>query len=287
MILRQCMPRRAFTLAELLVAVVIAAFVVGATYAALSQVIRGRESVSTRQQAFARASLAAELIARDLEGALRDADLIAVKFAVVAGGSSTEPRDELILFSHHPSPLRPWTEQPEGAERESQYRIGPSGLQPSAGPATSLFRRLDPVPDETPDGGGLVSPLVDGVLTLDFAAADAESWYEEWDSDYDGIPHAVRVTVTATDDTGRATARARRTVAIDRVPAPIAKAYEEGEEEPATDTGTTTPSNGGGGTTGGGTTTGGGAGGGGGGATTGGGQPTTGGGGGGGGTTPR
>lgn len=290
-------PRRGgFTLAELLVAVVIAAFVVGATYGALSQILRGREAITARQSAFSRASLAAELVARDLESALRDADLIAVKFAIVPGGSAAEPRDELILFSYHPMPLRPWTEQPEGAERESHFRIAPAGLSGTAAPSTSLWRRIDPVPDETPDGGGLAVPLVDGVLTLDLSAADSESWYEEWDSDYDGIPHAVRVTVTASDDLGRTIARARRTVALDRVPAPIAPLSEETEEEPANDTGNTgntggTGNAGGGNTTGGGgftNTTGGGSGGGGGrpttgGGTGGGGGPTT----GGGGSTPR
>lgn len=244
MILRRA-HRRAFTLVELLVAAIIAAFVVSATYAALSQVVRGRESASARHQAFSRASLAAELIARDLECALRDADLIAAKFAVIKGGSSTEPRDELVLFTFHPSPLRPWTEQAEGAERESHYRIAASALAGETGPAFSLWRRIDPVPDETPDGGGLAMPLVDGVLTLELAAADAESWFDEWDSDFDGIPHAVRVTVTAVDDSGRSTARARRTVAIDRVPAPYVAPYEEAETAPAGDTGatggTTTP----------------------------------------------
>ena len=173
----------AFTLVELLVATVIAAFVVGATYAGLSQVIRGRESVSARQEAFSRASLAADLIARDLESSLRDADLIAAKFTIVQGGTSTEPRDEIFLFSFHPVPLRPWTEQAEGGEREAHYRIASSGLGTNAGPATSLWRRLDPVPDETPDGGGLAIPIIDGVLTLELAALDSESWYDEWDSD--------------------------------------------------------------------------------------------------------
>ncbi len=281
------MTRRAFTLAELLVAIVIAAFVVGATYGAISQVIRGRESASARQQAFSRATMAAELIARDVESALRDADLIAVKFAIIPGGNSAERRDELVVFSYHPAPLRPWNEQPEGAEREAHYRVAPSGLTSPGAASLSLWRRIDPVPDETPDGGGLASPVVDGVVTLELGAMDAETWYEEWDSDFDGIPHAVRITVTATDDQGRMTARARRTIAIDRVPPPFEEVYEEEAE-----TDTSQPSTGGtGGTTGGTGGTGGSGGtsggGGGGGRTTGGGgggRPT---GGSGGGTAPR
>ncbi len=242
MTLRSRDDARGFTLAELLVAIVIAAFVVGATYGALSQVIRGRESVTARQQAFSRATLAAELIARDLESSLRDADLIAVKFGIVKGGSSAEPRDELMLFSHHSSPSRPWTEQAEGAEREAHYRIAASGLEPQKAPQFSLWRRIDPVPDETPEGGGVASPLVDGIVMLKVEAADAEGWFDEWDSDRDGIPHMVRVTVTAVDDAGRGSARARRTVAIDRVAEPTAQVYEEaGAEESGTGSTTNPP----------------------------------------------
>lgn len=274
-------PGRGFTLVELLVASIIGALVIGATYGALSQVIRGRDGAAARQQAFSRASLAAELIARDLEGALRDADLRFAKVAIQNAGTTVEPRDELVLFTAHMHPARPWTEQAEGPERESHFRIMPSGLTAPGSVATSLWRRVDPVCDETPDGGGLAAPLVDGVVSLAAEAADSEQWYEDWDSDIDGLPHAVRFTVVATDDSGRYRAAARRTVAIDRV-APPTPTIEE--EEPATDdTGSTaTGGNGSTGATGGTGSTGGTTGGantGGGGRTTGGGGRTTGGGG--------
>lgn len=230
---------RGFTLAELLVASIIGAFVIGATYAALSQVIRGRDGATGRQQAFSRAALAAELMARDVEAALRDADLRFATVRVTRGGSTAEPRDELLVFCAHPRPLRPWSGTPEGVERESQYRVLPSGLAAPGAPATALWRRIDPVPDETPDGGGIAAPLVDGVVAVSVLAADSEQWFDQWDSDIDGLPHAVRITVWAVDDSGRHRAAARRTVAIDRVPPP-APAPEEENPDASTDGNSTT-----------------------------------------------
>lgn len=280
--------RRGFTLAELLVASIIGAFVIGATYAALSQVIRGRDGATARQQAFSRAALAAELMARDVEMALRDADLRFAKVQVTRGGSTAEPRDELLVFTAQPRPVRPWSGTPEGVERESHYRVLPSGLGANGGPATALWRRVDPVPDETPDGGGIAAPLVDGVVALSVVAADSEQWFDQWDSDSDGLPHAVRITVWAMDDLGRYTAVARRTVAIDRVPVPAPPPEETDDTSTGTDTtppaGGNTGGTGGAGGAGGG---GGGAGGGGGGTPRGGGGGAGGGSAGGGGGAPR
>ena len=169
------------------------------------------------------------------------------KVQVTRGGSTAEPRDELLVFTALPRPLRPWSGTPEGVERESHYRVMPSGLVAPDAPATALWRRVDPVPDETPDGGGIAAPLVDGVVALSVLAADSEQWFDRWDSDIDGLPHAVRITVWAADNTGKYRAAARRTIAIDRVPPPAPTPEEEAEDS-ASDGNATT---GGGGTTGG------------------------------------
>ena len=134
-------------------------------------------------------------------------------------------------------------------------------------------------------------------------ASDGSEWFGAWNSDSDGLPHLVRVTVTARSDDGTGVATFRRVVAVDRVPIPPVPMEEESGSggQPSGDqsgTGGSTGTNpgtaptGGGGNTGGGNTGGGNTGGGGrpggtpagGGAGTGGGsgQPTTGGGGGGG-----
>ncbi|MCH2134932.1 MAG: type II secretion system protein GspJ, partial [Phycisphaerales bacterium] len=58
-------------------------------------------------------------------------------------------------------------------------------------------QRRDALPDQYPTAGGIVTPIAEGVVALALEAYDGEQWLGEWDSDYDGIPHAVRITVQA------------------------------------------------------------------------------------------
>ena len=105
---------------------------------------------------------------------------------------------------------------------------------------------MDPQPDEAYDGGGVVFPVASGIESVSIEASDGRSWYGDWDSDRDGLPHAVRVRVVAAhrggggfggllgvDDGGRAVRGvAVRVAAIDRVPTPfVTLAPQERVEE--------------------------------------------------------
>ena len=69
-------------------------------------------------------------------------------------------------------------------------------------------------------------PLVPGVVEVAVEAYDGDQWFRDWDSDYDGLPLAVRVTVTASgcrlgaDEYDAPLATLRTVVPIDRVPPP-------------------------------------------------------------------
>ena len=106
---------------------------------------------------------------------------------------------------------------------------------------SALWQRRDAVPDDNPEGGGTVTPLVDGIIGLKVEAYDGESWYPDWDSDFDGIPWALRVTVLATGDaTGsdptdanKSTIVLRTQIALDRIVPPLEEETEESKEEAA------------------------------------------------------
>lgn len=224
-------PRRAFTLVELIVAAVIVAFIAAATTASLSQAVRARDGAGARSSAHARAWAAADRIARDVELAVRDAEPLHVRIAVFDGSSAAGPADSVLLFSRTTRRIRSelavgTNDPPEGASAEVQYRLEPDPMRRAAGGAqmSVLWRRADPVPDEVPDGGGVAEPVATGILSLSIEAADEAQWHEQWDSDYSGYPHAVRITVVASDDRSRSAAAARRTVALDRTPLPAASA---------------------------------------------------------------
>lgn len=232
--------RRGFTLIELLVGVLITAGVCGATTIAISQALKAKTNSESRRQAFARANTAAERIASDATNALRDGDLYACRVRITDGGVGDTAADQVLLFTKSLQPTRPLGSQPEGDHYEVQYRLQPdSRVQPGGPrPATRaaftpaqnvLWRRVDPVPDEVPDGGGVAFPFVERVKGLSIEAFDGRVWYPSWDSDRDGLPHAIRITCWATSEDGTKEAAARRTIALDRVPVPFVTAASQAE----------------------------------------------------------
>ena len=245
-------PRAGFTLVELIVTAVIVAFIAAATTAALSQAVRARDGAGARSSALARAAGAADRIAQDVQAAVRDPDPLHVRVVVYDGASAAGEADSLLLFARTERRVRParvpgTNDPPEGPSIEAHYRLEPDPTRPGT---SVLWRRADPVPDDVPDGGGVAEPVVSGIISLSIQAADEAQWYDQWDSDYSGYPHAVRVTVVAADDRSRSTATARRTVALDRTPLPAAS--DTSDAAASTPTGATTGSGGATGTTGGG-----------------------------------
>lgn len=220
-------PGHGFTLVELVVASVIGALLAGSTVVAVSQLLRARERSAARQQAYGRAEVAAALIALDAANAVRDHELRFVKVAVLDSGDGAEARDEVLMLARLGRRARPGGDGPEGDEYEIHYRVAPLISEPGM---SALWRRVDPALDQALDAGGVASAVVAGVVGLDIAASDGQVWFPSWDSDRDGMPHALRITVQARSDDGRVSAVIRRVVAFDRVPVP---AQEQAETAPA------------------------------------------------------
>lgn len=222
--------RRGFTLVEVLVAIVIVAGISAAATVAISQSLRAQAVSGARREARARAEAAAERISIDVENLIRDGDLYDVRVLLMDAGSGATARDQLLLFSGSATVARAGNIQAEGGRYEIQYRpvdrlvVAADHRRTPNAPASTLvlWRRVDPIPDDVPDGGGVVFPVAEGLLNLSIEAFDGESWYDAWDSDRDGIPHALRIEATATSNAdSRRTATARRVVAIDRIPVPF------------------------------------------------------------------
>ncbi len=235
------MRQHGMTLVELLVAVIITVIIAASATLAISRMLDAGKASRIRERLRAKAELAAERIATDLAGVVRDGDLYHVRILVVDGTAGGATADELLLFARSPTPARAGG-RAEGGAYEIQYRLaglvegvgGRPRWRPGDGPGV-LWRRIDPVPDDAPDGGGVVQPIVEGLVALSIEAFDGEAWRSTWDSDLEGVPHAVRVVLTAQDAGGR-TAVTRRAVAMDRVPLPyVFLAPEERDEEDETE----------------------------------------------------
>jgi type II secretion system protein J len=229
--------RRGFTLIELIVAGVVAVIVVGALSITFTQLGRGRAAAQKRLDAHIRANSALDAIRRDVASTLRSDDLLNCRVVINDYSTSTAlgdlDRDELLLFSNRLASVRPNKYQGEGSEYETQYRVQEDEL------GGVLWQRRDPMPDRTPDGGGMAFPLVDGVVGLQLEAYDGEAWYPDWDSDLYGLPWAVRATVTTVGQPNgedpyadpRTLVSLRTTVAIDRIVPPMQESEESKEEQ--------------------------------------------------------
>lgn len=207
--------RRGLTLAELLAATVVGVLLASATGVVIGHQLRAESRSASQRTARERAHLAADSIARDVLAAARHHDLRFALLRVHDGMLGDTPRDELLVLTRSSRRLRDADVAPEGGEYEVQYRVapGPDG-------ADTLWRRVDHAFDPVPEGGGVAVPMIAGVTGLELEASNGVDWFDQWDSDALGLPHAVRITVRAQDDAGHVTAVARRVVAVDRVPVP-------------------------------------------------------------------
>jgi hypothetical protein len=228
---------------ELIVGIVIVSLLAGATATSISRLVAARGAVSGQRQAFARASDAASRVALDLANAVRDPDLLQCKVEITDNergggvGAARVSNDELLVVMRSLRPARGLYTQTgfnEGDEYEAQYRLearsgGAGASRSENGAGLRLLRRLDPGLDGFVGGGGVAGAVVDGIASLSIEAYDGSKWFASWDSDRDGLPHAVRVEVVGVSEDGRRTATVRRVVAIDRVP--IEPESEEANEE--------------------------------------------------------
>lgn len=191
--------RRAFTLVEVMVAAMITAMVLGSMSLSLGQLGRARNTSKMRFDAHLRADAALSQIRRDVIGVIRTDDLFFTRVLLYEDSVLTavgeQPRDDLLLFATRLRPVRDIDNfNGEGIEYETQYRIDEDDLGPV------LWQRRDAVPDEYPSGGGMATPLVEGVVGLEIEAYDGIEWHAEWDSDVQGLPLAISIAVYASGE---------------------------------------------------------------------------------------
>ncbi|MHC5024862.1 MAG: prepilin-type N-terminal cleavage/methylation domain-containing protein, partial [Planctomycetota bacterium] len=187
--------RRGFTLIELLIAGLVTAFVLSSISMTLANLGRSKSVSNHRLAAHLRADAALNAIRRDIASIVRTDDLFYTRFLLMHGetrvaGEMVE-RDELVMFCNRFRPLRDIDFHGEGLEYETQYRIEEDEFGPV------LWLRRDALPDKYPLGGGVAAPVAEGIVSLRIEAFDGEQWNEEWESDEQGLPIAVRVTVIA------------------------------------------------------------------------------------------
>ena len=233
--------RYGFTLIELILAGAIAALVLVTVVVTLSQIGRARSVSRGRLLSNLRATTALEEIRRDLSSLIRDADLFNARILLFSDTATVTvddrrmdvPRDEILVFNTRLEPLGEIDYNGEGGEYETQYRVDIDQF------GAALWQRRDPVPDEFPDGGGIATPIAEGLIGLEILAYDGQEWFDEWDSDIDGYPWGFQITVTAIgteeggleDIDGRMMTTLRTHVSVDRIIPPYVEPLEPDPED--------------------------------------------------------
>jgi type II secretion system protein J len=228
------MKRRGFTLIELIVAGVMAAIVLGGITTALSQLGSAKSISRQRLEAYSRCDTALRILRRDIITTLRRGDLFETRLHISDSTHRFQgnilDEDELLVFDGALRANKEIDFNGEGMEYETQFRIEPNDV------SSALWKRRDAILDDNPIGGGMATPIVDGIIALQFEAFDGDSWFSQWDSDESGIPEALRVTVTSTgmnssDDNNAPEITLRTIVPLDRFRSPDDKLLLIAQEE--------------------------------------------------------
>jgi prepilin-type N-terminal cleavage/methylation domain-containing protein len=221
--------RRGFTIAEVLVAILITSIVAGVIYGSY---LGGLRIIYDSQQDMERthmASLILDRIASDLACAFLRADKEYLFFVGTGGGEGEYPSDSVTFISSH-------HERQERDARESTLSIVSYFLAPGDKDELFILRREDPRLDDDPFSGGETRVIGEGVAGLKFEYNGEEGRTSSWDSrESASLPTAVRVKLvfrTDEDAGGKEGEEAvRYTTFVTETAIPAGGNWEEKEEE--------------------------------------------------------
>jgi hypothetical protein len=207
------MRQRAFTLVELLLAVMVTVMIAVSTVATVRSTDQTRRRVD-RQMALQQETRAAiETMTTALRNACRGDDCNKT-FEGLDVESDDLPADRVKFLTITLLPVR--RDRPESDVKECEFFLQ-TGL---ADRPPMLMERLDPTRNREPDGGGVVHCVAENIVALELAYHDGRSWRPEWSSLRDGWPKAIRISLLAVDpDDPRITWPVEGLVNFPRMPA--------------------------------------------------------------------
>lgn len=224
--------RRGFTIAEVLVAILITSILAGVIYGSY---MGGLRIIYDSQQDMERthmASLILDRITSDLACAFLRADKEYLFFVGAGDGEGEYPSDSVTFISSH--------HERQGRDaRESTLSIVSYFLAPGDRDELFILRRENPRLDDDPFSGGETRVIGEGIAGLKFEYSGEEGWTSSWDSrESVSLPTAVRVTLTfrTEEEAGgeKGEEAVRYTTFVTETAIPAGGDWEEKEEEEAT-----------------------------------------------------
>jgi len=188
---------KGFTLAEVLVASTISAFIALVGVGALKAVSDSAQIVNHASETVGEVRFAARTLAGDLANLYRDPDTKNMKLVGASQGSATGGPPYMTFYMVGRAKAR--AAQPEGDVYEVEYVLG-QRQQEEAGTnieaeSTVLFRRLWPNPDEEREPGGILTVIAENIVIFQIQFFDGEQWADEWPEEMESIPDLIEVTL--------------------------------------------------------------------------------------------
>jgi len=225
------MKRNGFTFVELLIAVVIGAFVTVTAAAAMRGIVSGRQTYQDLTELSDEMRYACQLIQNDLNNLYRSADFSKAKFELSYmdgddGISSQTPT--FYTVSRKKARLL----QPEGDVYEVQYFVK-SDLETGR---SVLMRRYCPVVPGVSVGedarpGGILVPLAEHIAALYVRCYNGTEWTDEWNAENGQFPQLVEIALVAAETDSKKSLSRSVLVHIPRLQTDQSDAATEDSEE--------------------------------------------------------
>ncbi len=191
------MRKNGFTFLELMIAVVIGAFVTVTAVAAMRGITAGKQTHQQLTELSDEIRYSSSLIRKDLNNLYRCGDFRQAKFELSyldgEGGGSVQ---SLTFYTVSRKKARPL--QPEGDVYEVQYVVQ-SDLETER---SILVRRCCPVAAGIPEAediqrSGMLAPIAENIREMAVRCYDGTDWVDEWNEENGQYPELVEVALLA------------------------------------------------------------------------------------------
>lgn len=183
--------KKGFTLIEVILAVLIGAFVAVIALGALKGVSAGSSRLITHIESAGEISYVCDKVKQDLNNLFMAKKAENRKFEcelVDLGGMGSS---RLVFYTVSSGKAR--AAEPEGDIYEVEYRL----IENEQG-ETLLVRRLWPNPDKESQPGGMMTVIARNIKAFNVRCHDGTAWVEQWPEENSKLPALIEISVIAT-----------------------------------------------------------------------------------------
>jgi type II secretion system protein J len=182
---------KAFTLIEVVLALLIGSFIAVIAFGALKGVSTSSKRLNSHIESSSEINYICDKIKQDLNNLFKDKKAENRKFVCELVETEGMPSSRLLFYTVSCNKARKL--EPEGDVYEVEYRL----IENEDG-QTLFVRRLWPNPDKENQPGGVMTVLARNVKAFSVKCHDGTEWLTQWPEENDKLPALVEISVLAT-----------------------------------------------------------------------------------------